>query len=245
MCRGYSGALFLKINLDFLNISINFLICYLDLILTNCHFVNFTSFISLAQENLSQPLPGHDAHLKLMHKERILTKIAPNENTKSSAVLMVFYPDKSKVFMPLILRPKYDGTHGGQMAFPGGKMEHFDRNLTITALREAQEEIGIKAMDVKIIGELTEVFIPVSNFKVQPIVGYLEYKPEFFPDQKEVSKIFEMHIEDFFESQNIGWKNVKIGQNDIEVPGFAIQEQWIWGATALIINEFLEVISKK
>ena len=93
------------------------------------------------------------------------------------------------------------------MALPGGKMEYTDENLVRTALREAQEEIGVKAMDVNILGELTDVFIPVSNFIVRPIVGYLDYKPDFFPDKKEVEKIFEVEFSDFLKLENKGIRN--------------------------------------
>lgn len=177
-----------------------------------------------------------------MHTERLNSSITPNENTRQSAVLLAFYPSDREVFLPLILRPAYDGTHGGQMALPGGKMEYADENLVRTALREAQEEIGVKAMDVNIIGELTDVFIPVSNFVVKPIVGFLDYKPDFFPDKKEVEKIFEMKFSDFLKLENKGIRDITIGKRSMSVPGFEIQNQWIWGATALIINEVVEVV---
>ncbi|MCP9754309.1 CoA pyrophosphatase [Lacihabitans sp. CCS-44] len=177
-----------------------------------------------------------------MHEERLMSNIKPNETTRQSAVLVAFYPSDGDVFLPLILRPAYDGTHGGQMALPGGKMEYSDENLVRTALREAQEEIGVKAMDVNILGELTDVFIPVSNFIVKPIVGYLDYKPDFFPDKKEVEKIFEVEFSDFLKLENKGTRNITVGKRNLTVPGFDIQNQWIWGATALIINEVVEIV---
>lgn len=177
-----------------------------------------------------------------MHEERLMSDIKPNDTTRQSAVLVAFYPSDGVVYLPLILRPAYDGTHGGQMALPGGKMEYSDENLVRTALREAQEEIGVKAMDVNILGELTDVFIPVSNFIVKPIVGYLDYKPDFFPDKKEVEKIFEVEFLDFLKLENKGIRNITVGKRNLSVPGFDIQDQWIWGATALIINEVVEIV---
>lgn len=192
---------------------------------------------------LSYPLPGHAAHARMMNQERFLLNAQPNRSTKKSAVLMVFYPDEDNVMFPLILRPKYDGTHGGQMALPGGKMENIDENLTRTALREAQEEIGIKAIDVNIIGLLTEVYIPVSNYIVQPVVGFLNYKPTFYPDHKEVDEIVTIKFEEFLKKENMGTKNMLLGNQNVSMPGYTVNNKWIWGATALIINEFLEAIS--
>ncbi|WP_255076523.1 CoA pyrophosphatase [Lacihabitans sp. CCS-44] len=202
----------------------------------------FEPFINSLSSKLKGPLPGVDFQRKFMHEERLMSNIKPNETTRQSAVLVAFYPSDGDVFLPLILRPAYDGTHGGQMALPGGKMEYSDENLVRTALREAQEEIGVKAMDVNILGELTDVFIPVSNFIVKPIVGYLDYKPDFFPDKKEVEKIFEVEFSDFLKLENKGTRNITVGKRNLTVPGFDIQNQWIWGATALIINEVVEIV---
>ena len=203
----------------------------------------FEKFTHQLTQKLEGPLPGEESHRKFMHAERLFSKVEPNNTTRNSAVLLVFYPNQFSVNVPLILRPAYDGTHGGQMALPGGKKEMSDENLVRTALREAQEEIGIKAMDVKVLGELTEIFIPVSNFLVKPIIGVLDYKPEFFPDKKEVERVFEINFLDFFDEKNKGIKEISIGQRKIEVPGYQIQNQWIWGATALILHEIIDLLS--
>ncbi len=202
----------------------------------------FEPFINSLTSKLKGSLPGVEFQRKFMHEERLLSNIQPNETTRQSAVLVAFYPSDGEVYLPLILRPAYDGAHGGQMALPGGKMEYADENLVRTALREAQEEVGVKAMDVNIIGELTDVFIPVSNFMVKPIVGFLDYKPDFFLDKREVDKLFEIKFSDFLKLENKGIRSITVGKRNLTVPGFAIQNQWIWGATALIINEIVEVI---
>jgi 8-oxo-dGTP pyrophosphatase MutT (NUDIX family) len=204
--------------------------------------VYFEPFVNSLSSKLKGPLPGVEFQRKFMHEERLLSHIEPNETTRQSAVLVAFYPSDGEVFLPLILRPAYDGTHGGQMALPGGKMEYADENLIRTALREAQEEIGVKAMDVNVLGELTDVFIPVSNFIVKPIVGYLDYKPDFFPDKREVEKIYEVKFSEFLKLENKGIRSITVGKRNLTVPGFDIQNQWIWGATALIINEIVEVV---
>lgn len=205
--------------------------------------MHFDQFIIDLSNKLKQPLPGLEFQKRFMHNERFITNRVPSESTRQSAVLIAFYPYEGKVHLPLILRPVYDGSHGGQMALPGGKMEPTDEDLVRTALREAQEEIGVKAIDVTILGQLTDVFIPVSNFNVKPIVGYLDYKPDFFPDKKEVDEIFEVRFSDFLNFDKKGIRNINVGNRQMEVPGFDIQNQWVWGATALIMNEIVEILT--
>ncbi len=103
---------------------------------------------------------------------------------------------QNEIYFPLILRPAYDGVHSGQVAFPGGRYEKTDENLIRTALREAQEEIGLRLNDVKVLGILTELFIPASNFYVLPVVATIPYRPDFYPDPREVEDIFEIKLKD-------------------------------------------------
>lgn len=192
-------------------------------------------FINKLTQQLALPLPGEVAFQKMSIPSRSIWK--PNEKTRKSAVLILFYKHLNDIYIPLILRPKYDGVHAGQMAFPGGRFENSDENLIRTAVREAQEEIGIKASDVKIIGQLTEIYIAPSNFLAQPIVGYLPYKPDFYPDPREVDKIFEINLKEFLNTENISTTTIKIKDFSLEVPCYIIQNNIIWGATALMISE--------
>lgn len=204
--------------------------------------MHFEEFIIHLKNQLKKPLPGQASHQKYMHEARLKSTIQPNNYTRQSAVLILFYPFQNQAFVPLILRPAYDGTHGGQMALPGGKIEPSDENLIRTALREAQEEIGIKAIDVSILGKLTDVYIPVSNFNVLPVVGTIPYRPEFFPDATEVEKIFEISILDLLANESIEFRNVHVPNGTMNVPGFDVHGQWLWGATALIFQELKDLI---
>lgn len=206
--------------------------------------MQFYDFIIKLAEHLKKPLPGKDAHSQMVSETRFRTKIAPDHTTRKSAVLILFYPYQKDIFLPLILRPAYDGVHGGQMAFPGGRQEKDDESLIRTALREAQEEIGVKAIDVKIIGQLTEIFIPPSNFWVQPVIGYIPYRPDFFPDPREVETVVEVRLKEFLEEGVKTQKWVETRGYQFETPGYAVLNQWIWGATALMIAELLAVIQE-
>ena len=175
---------------------------------------------------------------------RTKVKIEPNASTRRSAVLMMFYPKGDDIFLPLILRPQYDGVHGGQMAFPGGRVEMKDKDIQATALREAQEEIGIKATDVKLIKNMTELFIPPSNMFCQPVVGYMLTRPDFYPDEREVAGIFEVSISEILDPSILQVRTVETRGVKLETPCFVIQEQIVWGATALMIAELVEILSE-
>ena len=205
--------------------------------------IDFINFIEKLKTRLNEPLPGSSAHDKMASESRLKLKMAsPNERTRESAVLILFYPSENQVFIPLILRPQYDGVHGGQMAFPGGRAEKEDENLIRTALREAQEEIGVRVSDVKILGKLTKLYIPPSNFYVQPVVGYMNRKPDFFPDPREVDKVIEIALSDIRNAEIIGRKVINVRGVEIDTPFYDILETTVWGATAMMITELLMVI---
>lgn len=197
-------------------------------------------FFEKLKARLQLDLPQDSAFGKMSPLGRLLHK--PNEKTRKSAILILFYHYQNELYIPLILRPKYDGVHGGQMAFPGGRMEKTDQSLIFTALREAQEEIGIKVHDVHILGQLTEIYIPPSNFLVQPVVGYLKYRPDFYPDEREVDKIFELSLTELSNQDNIKADKMMINGHLLDTAYYQLQDQKVWGATAMIIAELLEVI---
>ena len=202
----------------------------------------FNEFINHLQIQLRQPLPGPEAHLKMASASRLRLKTQPNEKTRRSAVLILFYPYRDQILVPLILRPKYDGVHAGQMAFPGGRYEKTDENLIRTALREAQEEIGIKASDVQVLGQLTELFIPPSNFFVLPVIGKLSYRPDFYPDPREVEAVLEVSLEEMMDERIVGATVLDVRGITIDAPFYDIQGHKVWGATAMMISELLTVI---
>lgn len=206
--------------------------------------MTFFEFTNLLQQQLSLPLPGEAAHQKMVSAKRLQLQTQPNERTRRSAVLILFYQHQDAFWLPLILRPKYDGVHAGQMAFPGGRFEKTDESLLRTALREAQEEIGIKAADVQILGVLSELFIPPSNFYVLPVVGRLAYRPDFYPDAREVERVFEVNLQEIMNEDIIGLTEIDVRGTKIDAPFYLIQDHKVWGATAMMISELLTVIAQ-
>ncbi|GAB4034206.1 NUDIX hydrolase [Spirosoma jeollabukense] len=203
---------------------------------------SFQTFTEDLQKRLKKPLPGESAHQKMASTARYRLGIKPNERTRRSAVLICFYPYQNSIYLPLILRPQYDGVHAGQMAFPGGRMERIDENLTRTALREAQEEVGIRVSDVKVLGLLTELFIPPSNFYVQPVVGVLPYRPDFYPDPREVEAVVEVDLHQLLDETIVGDSKIEVRGITVDAPFYQIQGYRVWGATAMMISELLMVI---
>ena len=204
---------------------------------------DFTTFIEKLKIRLQKPLPGQEAHNVMASETRLKLKMpTPNERTRESAVLILFYPSDNQILMPLILRPQYDGVHGGQMAFPGGRAEKEDESLVRTALREAQEEIGVRVSDIHILGKLTKLYIPPSNFYVQPVVGFMSRKPEFYPDPKEVDKVIEISVEEMKNPAIVGRKVLDVRGIEVDTPFYNILDTTVWGATAMMISELLMVI---
>lgn len=134
--------------------------------------------------------------------------------------------------------------HSGQISFPGGRHEESDGALENVALREAEEEIGIPATQIQILGRLTDLYIPVSNFVVHPFIGVLEEIPVFVPQPGEVASILTPAIQHFtqLETRKMTDLTVANGVTIKNVPYFDVEGRMVWGATAMILNEFLEVI---
>ena len=165
------------------------------------------------------------------------------DNHKLAAVLILFYPSENGVAFPLIQRPSYDGVHSGQVGLPGGKRELEDADLGQTALRETHEEIGVNPSNIQLLGSLTEIFIPPSNFLVHPYVGVTGTEPRFKPDSIEVSEIFTSSITELTSPNLIGQTKVSVGKGiRIDTPYFQIDNRVVWGATAMMLSELREIL---
>lgn len=208
--------------------------------------MDFLSFISQLQEKLKEPLPGIEAQklmLPVMEQSDRFDMLA-REHAIPGAVLILFYPDHEGTYFPLIQRPVYEGAHSGQVALPGGKYDPGDRDYKHTALREAQEEIGVKAEEVNIIGRLTELFIPVSNFLIYPYIGFTRIKPVMTPEPREVDEIIFAQVNKLFHSASFKQKEITVRSQQLLAPYFDYQGKMIWGATAMILAELYVVLKE-
>lgn len=167
-------------------------------------------------------------------------------NPKIAAVLAFLYPKNEQTYFTLIERPEYDGSHSGQIALPGGKAEQSDESIIATALREAQEEVNIISEEVKISGTLCDIYIPPSNFKVTPVLGYSLKEPQLIPEEKEVKNILEVKLADLLHPNSVSKKKLKLKNGaSITTPCFTLESKIVWGATAMILNELKYFINSR
>ena len=198
-------------------------------------------FIAQLQINLTRDLPGPEAQFKMAPDLRLGDE---HSEYKTAAVLILLYEKEGEVCTVLIKRPEYPGTHSNQVSFPGGKCEEGDPDLQHTALRETREELGIKDSDIQVLGELSRLKIPVSGIEVLPFVGYYPGIPEFSPDPKEVRYLIETPLRDLLNPDTRQERMKTILFKLVRVPYYNIQGNHVWGATAMILSEFLELIRK-
>ena len=203
-----------------------------------------SSFIKNLKTSLQNPLPGIEAQLRMAHVARHEANPTP-ENAKMASVLALLYPRKHQWYIVLIERVTNSGDrHSGQISLPGGRYDQTDDSLAFTALREAHEEVGVIIQNTHLLGSLTSLYIPVSNFLVHPFVGFTDTHPVFTPELQEVKSILEVPLNDFLIAGNQKVKNLKINPQITlqNVPYFDIQGKTIWGATAMILSELSEVV---
>ncbi len=165
-------------------------------------------------------------------------------NPRRAGVMALFYPDmEQETRLLLILRKVYQGVHSNQIGFPGGKVERIDRDLMDTALRETHEEVGVPPSSVEVIKELSEVYIPPSNFLVRPFLGIYPNPKPFIKEESEVESLVEVYLRDFLDDSNhIQEKLSTSYAKNIDVPAFKLNGYTVWGATAMMLSEIKELL---
>lgn len=209
--------------------------------------IDFQLLESILNQRLTKPLPGIIAHEIMVPPTRkaSLHSPFPVNNVKLSAVLILMYPNSDTLNFVLIKRAHYDGVHSGQIALPGGQYENSDKDLKFTALRESQEEVGIDIESVSIVGKLSEIYIPPSNFRVQPFIGFYPGKPGFNVDGIETIRTIEVSFKDFLNPMlRTEKKVVSRDGREIKVPCFYLNGEIVWGATAMILSEFQMILNE-
>lgn len=208
--------------------------------------MDFQDFLKLLPEIQNAELLGETAHAKMSPPERARLMQDfdwNNPNARTAAVTLLLYPRNDKTYFVLILRNAYKGVHSSQVAFPGGKREKEDKSYQETALRETCEEVGISKDKVIVVRELSKIYIPPSNFIVFPFLAYCSEPPIFKPDPREVAGIIEVELDLFLDDATVTGMVMETSYaNQTDVPGFQIGEHIVWGATAMILSEFKEVI---
>ncbi len=191
-------------------------------------------------------MTSHYKMAPMQRMEELRDLSAKPVSPKKAAVLSLFYPDvQGETHLVLIKRNTYPGVHSAQIGFPGGRVEDQDNSLMHTALRETEEEIGVGTRQVTIIKELSEIFIPPSNFLVRPFMGTLVRTPRFIPDDNEVARILEIPLLDFLDDSALTTRKIDTSYaKSIDVPAFLLRGQIVWGATAMVLSEVKDLLKR-
>jgi len=205
---------------------------------------DFNAFKAAVSKGLALGLPGVEAQYRLVPPDRPRPNFDEIEtnNPRKAGVLALFYPVAEVPHLVLLKRNTYPGVHSGQISLPGGQAEELDGNITETALREAHEEIGVHPKEVSVLGNLTRVYIPPSNFLVQPVLGISKQRPAFIPEAKEVSALVEVPFHIFLNSEYFRETRVEARGLVMHVPAYHIDGHVIWGATAMMISEIVALL---
>lgn len=204
------------------------------------HFDKYVSFLKNRMNNL----PGEAAQMKMAPLGR-----KPLNDYKSMAaeyrdgsVLAHIFPIDNEPYLTFIRRIDDGKAHSGQIAFPGGKKDETDIDLFETAVREAFEEIGLLRKEINLIGSLSNLYIPVSRYMVQPFISFGLNQPDFKINKDEVQEVIPLRIKDLSNPEIISTKQIKTFEGIIrDVPCFVLNDITIWGATAMMVSEILDL----
>ena len=198
------------------------------------------------KETLQGELPGINAHSKMLPPGRRL-KTYDNEisSVKLSSVLLLLFPEGDQLYICLTKRPQTMKHHPGQISFPGGKVEKEDRSAEMTALREAREEVGINPDAIEILGKLSDLYVEVSKFSIQPFLAWADRKPDFVVDYGEVEELILFPVSDFVANEIISETELETVTGPLQIKYYPYNGEFIWGATAMILSELIEILKKQ
>lgn len=194
----------------------------------------------IIEERLKMPLPGIEAQ-RLMSPVSTTAYYDVPQNAVKAGVMMILYPCDRDVYTTLIRRTSNNplDKHAGQLSFPGGRYEPSDGNMLNCALRETEEEIGIKRQDVKVLGNLSPLYIFASNFYIHPFVSWLSQRPQFQAQPEEVEEILEVSLTKLFDKEGKLCRDILTRGHILKnVPCYDVSGYYLWGATAMVVSEF-------
>ncbi len=196
---------------------------------------------------LSRPLPGLEAQLRMAPCPRVgWDPLTIPEGTRDGAALLLIYPHDEAFYLPLTVRGSGMRNHTGQVSLPGGGVDDGE-TIEAAAVREAEEEIGVDRRQVQVLGRLTPLHIPVSNFLLHPVVGVVPARPVFNRAEWEVARIIEPTLEQLRDPATVKREfrtRTTAGQAvQVDVPFFDLQDEKVWGATAMVLAEFCAILA--
>lgn len=195
------------------------------------------------KDALQNELPGKTAHIKMLPPGRRLKSYDHElSSVKLSSVLVLIFPIDDKLYTCLTKRPSTMKFHPGQISFPGGKVEKEDASAEMAALREAQEEVGIQPSAIEVLGKLSDFYLEISQFSIQPFLAWTDQKPEFKLNYHEVEELILFPLSDFVENENILETELQTLTGLLQIKYFPCEGRIVWGATAMILSELIEIL---
>ena len=204
---------------------------------------SLSSLVPRLAERLDDPLPGHEAHLRMAPRDpaRRADLSVDARDCREAGVLVLLHPDDADPSVVLTVRRDHLPDHAGQIAFPGGQRERGE-SLSGTALREAEEEINLSPASVDVLGALTPLFIPPSKFCVHPVVGHTPSAASLRPTDAEVGRILQVPLAHLLDPATRTTETRLLNGMDVDVPYYDVAGHTVWGATAMMLAEFLAVV---
>ena len=193
---------------------------------------------------LREEKPGLESQLKMVpeHRRGDKTYREAGDSCLRAGVLVLLYPREGRLHLVLTRRTTQVFHHQAQISFPGGQMDG-QESPAEAALREGQEELDIRPDEVRVLGELTPLYIPPSNYCIYPIVAAAEKRPDFRPSPHEVAEVIEVPLGHLLDPKNVKREIWPLHGLDVRVPYYHFQGHKIWGATAMVLAELLDLIA--
>jgi len=194
------------------------------------------------RDALDDPRPRPDAHSALAPQPRTgwQAGVIP-PGSRPAAALVLLYPIGHRIHLVLTRRAGTLGQHAGQVSLPGGAVDG-DATVEAAALREAREEIGLETTALRILGRLSPLYIPVSNFALHPVVAVADTRPTLVPATDEVAHILEIPLDELRDPARLRYGHRWRGDQAMRVPYFELQGERVWGATAMVLGEVIHLL---
>ena len=211
---------------------------------------NLNRLPELLRARLAESVPAHAIHERAAARTRLEAELSYGRHwgpaparAYSAAVLMLLYPRDGAWYMPLTLRPKTMASHAGQISLPGGMIEKGETSRQ-AALRELEEELGVPAEGIDVLGSLSPFYVFVTNYLVTPWVAVLRHEPAWVPDPREVAETLHLPLAALQEPLAIEQYVKKVRGFEFDVPYLPLGGHRIWGATSMMLGEFAAVLAE-
>jgi len=196
------------------------------------------------QNRLKSNLPGKKEQYRMLVKtKQPYTFEKAEKDAIQSAVLILLHENNGHTFFTLTERTHTVEHHRGQISLPGGANES-EENLSDTALRETEEELGILIDTIKILGSLTPLFVSITGFMIYPFVGVTTVPLNVIPEPSEVAAVFSVNTDDLINDKSMKTESRILRGYDVDIPYFSLSDHKVWGATAMILSEFKAILKE-